>query len=170
MKKENNETKEKSVNKVLSFIFRIFLSIAFIVLLIVIYNAFFNKNEYADLSDPNIVETENGYKKVIEFNTVVDSKKLEKDGSKKKYIVVCYDEKEKYEIEVRNYLYSHLSEDEEISVKGNIYYNEKGLKISSDLEVKSLVDEDDYGIVDIPDGYKEPEPERIEGVDYGDGY
>ncbi len=168
MNKDKTDNKEKSENKILDFVLRIVIVFTFVVLIVYIYNVFFNKNEYADLSSSDLIKIDAGYRKNIEFTSVVDSKKIKKEGTSKVYVIICFDGDDEYEIVVQNYLYSHLSEGEEISVKGSIYYNEKGLKLSEDLEVKSLVDEDSYGIVDIPDGYKEPEFERIDGVDYGD--
>lgn len=168
MNKDKIDNKEKSGNKILDFILRVVIVFTFIVLIVYIYNAFFNNNEYVDLSSPDLIKIDNGYRKDIEFTSVVDSKKLKKVGTNKEYIITCFDGDIKYEIKVQNYLFNHLSENEEISVKGSIYYSEKGLKLSDDLEVKSLVDDDSYGIVDIPDGYKEPEFEKIDGVDYGD--
>lgn len=168
MKKNKNDNEEKAGNKILDFILRFVIVLIFIVLIVYIYNVFFNKNEYVDLSSPDLIKIDNGYRKDVEFTSVVDSKEIKKVGTNKVYVITCYNEDVEYEIEVQNYLYNHLSEDEEISIKGSIFYNEKGLKLSEDLEVKSLVDDDSYGIVDIPDGYREPEFERIDGVDYGD--
>lgn len=169
MKKQENEIVENKEHKILNFIIRVVLALAFLFLLIFIYNTFFNDNHYVDLNDPDLIEVIDGYKKEVNFDTVVESKRIEKDKSGKNYIVVCYDDKEKYEIEVGNYIYKNLEIEEKINVTGVIFYDKKGLRLSYDYQVKSLVDEDDNGIVDIPDGYKEPEPERIPGVDYGDG-
>lgn len=167
--KRKNETSEKKENKVIANIITILLGLIALGIVIFIYNAIFNNNEYVDLSNPNLIETDDGYKEEIQFNSTVDSKKIENNKKGKKYYIICSNDDKEYEIEVGNYLYTNLSEDEEIEVKGTIYYNKKGLKLSSDYEVKSLVDNDDNGIIDIPDGYKEPEPERVPGVDYGDG-
>lgn len=169
MKKEENENLEKKEHKVINFIIRITLALAFLFLVIFIYNTFFNNNHYVDLNDPDLVEIIDGYKKEVSFDTVVNSKRIEKDKSSKNYIIVCYDGKEKYEIKVGNYIYKNLEVEEKINVSGSIFYDKKGLRLSYDYQVRSLVDKDDNGVVDIPDGYKEPEPEKIPGVDYGDG-
>lgn len=170
MKKDNTLKKEKKKeNNVLSLIIRIVLALVAIILVVVIYNTFFNDSIYVDLNDPDLVETEDGYKKSVEFETTVDKKEVVKEKKGKKYMITCYDEDDKYEIEVGNYIYTNLDIDEEIKVYGTAYYNKKGLLLSYDYQVESLVDEDDNGIIDIPDGYKEPEPERVPGVDYGDG-
>ncbi len=166
VEKDNNVKKE---NNVLSFIIRAVIAIAFLALIVFIYNYFYNDNVYVDLNDPELIETEDGYKKDINFDTVVDSKKINRDKGKKDYVIICYDGDEKYEIVVGNYLYNKLLDEEKINVKGSIFYDKKGKRLSYDYEVKSLEREDDNGIIDIPDGYKEPEPERIPGVDYGDG-
>lgn len=154
---------------IIGFFVRIFIAIFVIVLVIVIYNSFFNNNVYVDLNDPDLVETKDGYKKVVDFETKVDKKEIKKQKNGKKYIIICSDKKDEYEIEVGNYIYKNLDLKEEIRVFGTIYYDKDGLRISYDYQVESLVDEDDNGIIDIPDGYKEPEPERVPGVDYGDG-
>ena len=162
----NLDNKRKDV---ISFFFRIFMAIFVIVLVIVIYNSFFNNNVYIDLNDPDLVETKDGFKKVVDFETKVSEKRIDNAKKGKKYIIICSDKKDEYEIEVGNYIYKNLDIDEEIRVFGTIYYDKDGLRISYDYQVESLVDEDDNGIIDIPDGYKEPEPERVPGVDYGDG-
>ena len=169
MKKVNPKNEERKDKNTIGFVVAIVIAIVVIFLLIVVYNAFFNENVYVDLNDPNVVETKDGYKKDVEFETTVDSKRIDNEKKGKKYIIICYDGKEKYEIEVGNYIYRNLEKDEKIKVTGTIYYDESGLRTSFDYQVESLVDEDDNGIIDIPDGYKEPEPERVPGVDYGDG-
>lgn len=169
MKKVNPKNEESKDKNTIGFVVAIVIAIVVIFLLIIIYNAFFNENVYVDLNDPDVVETKDGYKKSVEFETTVDKKEIINEKKSKKYMITCYDSKEKYEIEVGNYIYRNLEIDEEIKVTGTIYYDESGLRTSFDYQVESLVDEDDNGIIDIPDGYKEPEPERVPGVDYGDG-
>lgn len=169
MKKNNPKNEEVKDKNIIGFVVAIVVAILVLVLLVVIYNSFFNDNVYADLNDPDLVETKDGYKKSVEFETTVDKKEIINEKKGKKYMITCYDGKEKYEIEVGNYIYRNLEIEEEIKVTGTIYYDEDGLRTSFDYQVESLVDEDDNGVIDIPDGYKEPEPERVPGVDYGDG-
>ena len=169
MKKVNPKNEESKDKNTIGFVVAIVIAIVVIFLLIVIYNSFFNENVYVDLNDPNVIETKDGYKKNVEFETTVDNKRIDNEKKGKKYIIICFDGKEKYEIEVGNYIYRNLEIDEDIKVTGAIYYDKSGLRTSFDYQVESLVDEDDNGIIDIPDGYKEPEPERVPGVDYGDG-
>lgn len=169
MKKEIPNKEDKKDKNVIGFIVAIVVAILVIVSVIVIYNNFFNSNVYVDLNDPDLIETEDGFKKDVSFETVVADKEIVYEGKKKKYTITCLNQKEEYVIEVGNYLYSHLEIDEEIKVYGTVYYDKDGLRLSYDYQVESLVDEDDNGIIDIPDGYKEPEPERVPGVDYGDG-
>ncbi len=169
MKKKETLQTEKVENEVVALIVRIVVAIAVIILVVVVYNSFFNKNEYADLTDSSLVETKDGYKKEYEFETVVKSKKVYNEKNGKVYKITCYDKKEKFVIEVGNYKYNKLDIDEKIKVTGVSYYDKKGLHLSSTFEVVSLEKEDDNGIIDIPDGYKEPEPERVPGADYGDG-
>ena len=168
MKKEEKKKKKKDRN-IIGFIVAIVVAVLVIVSVIAVYNNFFNSNVYVDLNDPNLVKTKDGYKKEVSFETVVKDKEIIYEKKSKKYTIICMDGKEEYVIEVGNYLYSHLALDEEIKVYGTVYYDEEGLRLSYDYQVESLVDEDDNGIIDIPDGYKEPEPERVPGVDYGDG-
>jgi hypothetical protein len=169
MKKNNTNTEEKKENNIIGFIVAIVVAIIVIVSVIVVYNNFLNDSIYVDLNDPDLVETKDGYKKSVGFETTVDKKEIINEKKGKKYMIICYDGKEKYEIEVGNYIYRNLEIDEKIKVTGAIYYDESGLRTSFDYQVESLVDNDDNGIIDIPDGYKEPEPERVPGVDYGDG-
>ena len=61
---------------IIGFFVRIFIAIFVIVLVIVIYNSFFNNNVYVDLNDPDLVETKDGYKKVVDFETKVDKKEI----------------------------------------------------------------------------------------------
>lgn len=164
----SNDDKLKDKN-IIGFIVAIFVAILVIILCVVVYNSYFNKNVYADLNDPTVVEIKDGYKQEVSFETVVDKKEIINEKKGKKYMIICLNKKEKYEIEVGNYIYRNLEIDEPIKVSGVIYYDKEGLRTSYDYHVESLVDEDDNGIIDIPDGYKEPEPERVPGVDYGDG-
>lgn len=169
MEKDIHGKEKKGDKNIIGFIVAVVIAVLVIFLLIFVYNSFFNTSIYADFDDPNLVETKDGYEKEIDFESVVDKKDVIKEKKSKKYMITCYDGKEKYEIEVGNYIYKNLDIEEEIRVYGKIYYNKKGLRLSYDYQVESLVDEDDNGIIDIPDGYKEPEPERVPGVDYGDG-
>lgn len=169
MKKDNTLKEDNKDKNIVGLVVAIVIAVVVIFSLIVVYNSFFNDNVYVDLNDPDLVETEDGYKKSVEFETIVDKKEVVNEKEGKKYMITCYDEDDKYEIEVGNYIYRNLEIDEEIKVTGTIYYDEDGLRISYDYQVESLVDNDDHGVIDIPDGYKEPEPERVPGVDYGDG-
>lgn len=170
MKKDNTlKDEKKKENNILDLIIRIVLALVAIIIVVVIYNTFFNDSVYIDLNDAALVETDDGYKKSVDFETTVDKKEVLKEKNGKKYIIICYDGDDKYEIEVGNYVYTKLDIDEKIKVYGTAYYNKKGLLLSYDYQVESLVKEDDNGIIDIPDGYKEPESGRVPGVDYGDG-
>ena len=75
--KKKNETSEKKENKVSANIITILLGLIALGIIIFIYNAIFNNNEYVDLSNPNLIETDDGYKEEIQFNSTVDSKKIE---------------------------------------------------------------------------------------------
>ena len=169
MKDNNLKNENINLKNIVGTIVTIIVAIIVLVLLVVVYNSFFNKNIYVDLNDPELVETKDGYKKNIDFETIVDKKEVINENNGKKYVITCYDNKEEYEIKIGNYLYNHLDVGEKIRVFGTIYYNEKGLRLSYDYQVESLEDDDGNGVIDIPDDYKEPEPERVPGVDYGDG-
>lgn len=163
--KDNTEKKE---NKILNFIIRLVMVIVAFILIVVVYNVGFNQNEYIDLNDPDLIETDDGYKKEVDFESTVADKEIIKDNKKKKYIIYCYDKNEKkYKVEVGNYIYSKLSIDEEIRVFGATYYNKKGLYLDYEYSVESLVDPpEDNGKEPPPE---EPDPPRVPGVDYGDG-
>ena len=101
-----------------------------------------DEDNYISLDNPNLIETENGYKEVIEWENKITDKRHSAGGpgATYEYVIYVYNDelKESVRCRVGNLKYEEFEVNEKVKVITTIYYNKKGLRLDVVHEIEKL--------------------------------